>query len=74
LGETILNLYKSRKVSQFVNAERTIDALRSQDIKAIPKADIFINKNENKESRQEQLKVEEPVKSLSHQKTFHQTK
>ena len=42
LGKEILDLYSSRKVSQFVNAERIIDSLRNGGDKALHKANIFI--------------------------------
>ncbi len=68
LGEEILKLYSSRKVSQFVNAERIIDALRNGGDKAINKANIFISNNEHKESRQDKNKKKRAVLKL--QKLF----
>ena len=65
LGETILKLYESRKVSQFQGAEKIIDALKNDWVKATPKADIFINKNENKESRQDKNKKKKAAIKLA---------
>ena len=65
LGETILKLYETRKVSQFVSAEKIIDSLKNEGVKAIPKADIFINKNENKESRQDKNKKKKAATKIA---------
>ena len=65
LGESILKLYESRKISQVVNAERVIDALKNEGVIAIPKADIFITKNENNESRQDKNKKKKAATKIA---------
>ncbi len=65
LGNEILGLYTSRKVSQFVNAERVIDALKSGDANAIFKAKQFLLQNENKESRQDKNKKKKAATKIA---------
>ena len=65
LGKEILELYETRKVSQFHGAEKIIDALKNEGTQAIANAYIFIDKNKNNESIQDKNKKRKAASKIA---------
>ena len=62
LGKEILDLYESRKLSQFHGAEKIIDELKNNNIMAIHKANILISKYEQEEPILRRLRAKNNLK------------
>ena len=62
LGKEILDLYETRKISQFHNAEKIIDELKNNKAIGIHKANILISKYEQEEPITRRLREKRNMK------------